>query len=418
MSSKLKQLVQQVADLSLQRYPDLPGNMYIPKYEPAQLAQVLGFVPPEELEALYCTGVLMNEPWARISLDQPAETPKAFGYLNDHLRDHTPPVKVQPGVKLPVVFGEKLIPFAYYDDSHYCVDMDPDLAAKGVLKQIVNVSMRKGLAKVAFPHLEAFLADGLKKMKREIELEDAEDAGDSGEAVGAAPEMTPEQVAEMLRDPVAYFQNLTNTLRQALPGVAAAARAPAWTDAERAQRVASLIASNPQRTPLQRVCAALIQAYGRDPEFDGFLQQTLPPMPAAKREKIERALGVKFPPDLHEFLDAHQLVPIAWDDVDCIGIDDNIARICKDLKASTGIPADEWGLWPGTAAPVFGKGLLPMGDPGDPIVSYDLAPGAGGRVGQLVEAFMEDSSCKVIAASLLEFLSDGLGKLKSGRPAE
>lgn len=408
-NAKLIALIQEVSKLALRRYPDLPASMHIEKYDSETLARVVGFVLPNPLVTLYCTALLVTEPWQKIMLYPPSGVTFHCDVYNDQARDHSPPMKVEAGINVPVKFGRNLIVFGYYDDSVYCIDSNPNVATGGVMHQVVNVSLRKGLARVAFPSLEAFLENGIKSMKREIKRDLAEEKKRAAEN-----EMTPERLAEaeaMLRDPMAYWQKTMDTLRAAVNLASVQTVAQPLTDAERRELAVKLVTSNPQTTPLQRACAELVECYVRSSDCDGALEDTLPPMPLARRSKIEKALSIKLPPDLHELLDAHQRIGIPWDNAVSLGIEDDIVARCKDLK-SIKMPSDGWGLWPGTAVPVFGRGLLPLGGDGDPVICYDLAPGDGGVVGQLVEVSFEECTCKVIAKSLLEFLSQGLEVIK------
>lgn len=404
-TSKLQALVQEISKLSLQQYPDLPASMHIQRHEPGALVHVAGFSLPDPLQTFYCTALLVTEPWQKILLYPPSQIAFNCNVYNDQVRDHCPPMKVEGGINEPVRFGQSLVVFGYYDDSVYCIDTNPNLATGGILNQVVNVSLRKGLAKVVFPNLEAFLEGGLKSMKREIKREKAEQEKRLAENL-----LTPERTAgaEMtLRDPMAFWQKAMDTLRSATSLIPTPQMSRLPTEVERRERVLKLARSNPQRTPLQNTCAELLECYARSSECDGALDDTLPPMPLERREKIERALSIKLPPDLLEFLDAHQRIGVSWDNVISIGIENEIVASCKALKTIK-LEGESWGLGPGTSVPIFGKGLLPLGGDGDPVICYDLAPGQGGAVGQLVEVSFEAATCKVLSTSLLEFLSQGL----------
>lgn len=414
IGSKLSALVEELSKLSLQHYPDLPASMYIERVDPDELHRVVGFEVPDELKQLYCTAKLMTEPWQKILLSRPSEIAAECAQYNDHVRNYSPHMRVESGVRSPAIFGDKLIPFGYYDDSLYCVDMRPDLGTGGSLKQIVNVSFKKGLAKVVFPNLEAFLADGLKKMRREIKQE-AQREAEEQERARNPPVMSAHEQAqanEAMRIVHASFQE-------------AFARMAAWHEQSAMQqghtpvlddapaRARTLIDTNPQRQTVQRLCAQLIARYAADSRFHSNLGECLPPMPKAKRERIEKALRIRLPQDLHDFLDAHQSIGIEWDNVVWLGLDDDVLTRCKQLR-HVGMTPDDWALWPGTAVPEFGKGLLPMGGDGDPVICYDLNPGAGGVIGQLVEVSFEEAACKVIASSIEDFLKRGLDDLAAG----
>jgi cell wall assembly regulator SMI1 len=404
MSKLVASLISQVSELSLARHPDLPPWMYIEVSDARQIKAYAGWPVPEELASLYGTSRFMSEPWSLILFNPPHRIASACADNNEHLRIHSPPMQVRPGVGSPVVFGEKLIPFAYHDDSLYCLDLNPDVSTGGVPKQVVNVSLRKGIAKVVFPNLEAFLADGLKKMKRELAKEQKQAA-----ASQADEEISFASAQALLASSFAYAKDLRSQILAGTAWPTAAAPPSAWSAAQRRQRADELIATNPKRSDVQLCCARLVDLYAMHGEFDDALRQTLPPMSPAKRTRAERALGFALPGDLRELLDAHQFIAANWDNVEGIGIDEAITKQCKRLN-SVPVPAESWGLWPGTATPVFGRGLLPLND-GEPVICYDLLPGPGGRAGQLVEVDFECCTCKVVAPNLLALLASGLKKL-------
>lgn len=411
-NEKLIALTHEISKLALQRYPDLPASMQIEKHDPETIDRVVGIPLPDPLKTFYCTALLVTEMWSTVKLCSPREIVLYSDLSNDQARDYSPPMKVEAGINVPIKFGKNLVVFGPNSDGVYCIDTNPNLTTGGVLHQIVYVSLHKGLARVVAPSLEAFLENGIKTMKREIKRDLAEEKKRAAEN-----EMTPERLAEaeaMLRDPMAYWQKTMDSLRAAVNLASAQTVAQPLTDTERRELAVKLVTSNPQTTQLQRVCAELVECYVRSSDCDGAIEDTLPPMPLVRRSKIEKALSIKLPPDLHELLDAHQRMAIPWDNMASLGIEDDIVSRCRDLKLIK-MPSDGWGLWPGTAVPVFGKGLLPLGG-GDPVICYDLAPGDGGVVGQLVEISFEERTCKVIAKSLFEFLSQGLGTIKH-RPA-
>lgn len=408
-NEKLITLTHEISKLALQRYPDLPASMHIEKHDPETIDRVVGIPLPDPLKTFYCTALLVTEMWSTVKLCSPKEIVLYGDLSNDQARDYSPPMKVEAGINVPIKFGKNLVVFGPNSDGVYCIDTNPNVTTGGVLYQIVYVSLHKGLAKVVAPSLEAFLENGIKSMKREIKRDLADEKKRAKQ-----DEMTPERLAEaeaMLRDPMAYWQKTMDTLRAAVNSVPAPPVIQRLTEAARRERATELLVSNPQRTPLQRTCAELVECYVGSSERDGAIEETLPPMPIARRAKIEKALSVKLPPDLHDLLDAHQRIGVPWGNVVSLGIDDDIVTRCRDLK-SIKMPNDGWGLWPGTAVPVFGKGLIPLGGDGDPVICYDLAPREGGMVGQLVEVSFEERTCKVIAKSLLEFLSQGLETIK------
>lgn len=405
----LAELITELASLCAKRYPEPPPIVLIRKSQAAIVERAFGFHVPVEIQVLFCTSDVYSEPWNYVMFLRPEESRFKCESYQDWLNNHAPPLRVQAGVKARIIFGMQLLPFAYEDDSVYCMDMDPDLTTGGTPNQIVNVSLRKGIAKVVFPDLAAFLADGLKKMKREMKREHAAEARAS-----SAPPVTAEQIADvgaMLVDPLAYLKKLHSNLPGGAAWPGAAPLPGAWNAAQRRQRADELIAANPQRSDVQRVCARLVNFYADHEEFDDALQQTALPMPRAKRTKVERTLGIAMPTDLCELLDAHQFVAAPWDNVAFIGVDEGMAKQCKQLNAIK-VPFHGWALLPGTVAPTFGKGFLPL-NADDPVICYDLKPGAGGRVGQIVEVSFESRSCKVVASSLLEFFAQGLDKLKN-----
>lgn len=414
MKAKLSAIIKELSDLSSERFPDLPEQMYNRPMPPNLIKKEIGFDLPVELEQLYSIAGWTSHPWIGVRLVTSSQLFSEIETNTYYLNNYSHSMRCDQGIRSPIVFGANLIPFASHNDSAYCIDLNPDVASGGLYKQIVNVSFKKGLAKVVFPNLEAFLADGLKKMRREIKQE-AQREAEEQERARNPPVMSAHEQAqanEAMRIVHASFQE-------------AFARMAAWHEQSAMQqghtpvlddapaRARTLIDTNPQRQAVQHLCAQLIARYAADSRFHSNLGECLPPMPKAKRERIEKALRIRLPQDLHDFLDAHQSIGIEWDNVVWLGLDDDVLTRCKQLR-HVGMTPDDWALWPGTAVPEFGKGLLPMGGDGDPVICYDLNPGAGGVIGQLVEVSFEEAACKVIASSIEDFLKRGLDDLAAG----
>lgn len=392
----LAALVREMGELSRQHLFDgLPPraypHMYVAVHDRAALEAAAGFPLPDELVTLWSTAVFCTEPWSGIRFEQPAALKDACDLGNGFVQEG-PPMKAGVGVREPVRFGPGLVPFATHDDSALCLDE---------ARQVVNVSWRKGQARVAAASLQDFLAKGVEKWKREIRKERRQ-AGTAVDPQGAAA------MAEMLREPFAYFDNLRQQLQAMIPAPAPAAHQR--TAEQRGEDLTGLLARNPRQTPLQQACAELLEACAQDPELQAALEFTQPPLSHADVADLEQSLQVRFPPDLREFLAVHARLGAPWDNISTIGVDKDLPLLCRELRGSS--KGVDWALWPGTRPPRFGPGLLPLAGDGDPVVCYDLQPGDGGSVGQIVAVDFEQAQCKVIAASLLAFLQSGIERLR------
>jgi len=127
---------------------------------------------------------------------------------------------------------------------------------------------------------------------------------------------------------------------------------------------------------------------------------------------VERALGFPLPEDLRASFRTHSVVYTPWigEIAPAFGLLPNIAEVIRDVNELLG-PAPVLKLWPGTKTPVFGLGVIPLSSD-DPLLGYDLDPGEGGTVGQIVELSLEFGDYKVLAPSLTAFLEQGIACLK------
>jgi cell wall assembly regulator SMI1 len=185
-----------------------------------------------------------------------------------------------------------------------------------------------------------------------------------------------------------------------------------------------LLDQNPATHPVQDACARLLNLYIKYAES---------PDPSNRRENLisriarthgrlteddishfEIKLGVAFPEDLRALLLAHEFIAHGGQRPNAVGVAPDIVANCNQLNElfKDGQNSEEdWSLWPGTRVPVMGTHLIPIGW-GEPMLCYDLKPGPGGVVGQLVSVDIEDSTCKVEYPSLLAFLEESIREIE------
>lgn len=394
---KIFDVVQELIAIANEIYPDPPVNMVSKKVLFPEVVQKLSgnFTVPSVLEDLYGKYDFPTKLWRTILFSTLENIPEeASAYNRMELDGHCPPFRSEAGVKSPVVLSSALFPFAYHNDSFYCIDTDPDVVTGGVLNQIVNVSYRKGIAKVVFPDLEAFLADGLKKARKELKAERAR---------LARPEPTRQEQVQLVEAQLAKALEVLQGISESPMFRGAGADAELPTDERLQLKVQTLLASNLQSTPLQQSCAQLIRTfYQSRSSYLYAIEQSQGPMNPNQIAALEKKLGIRIPADLKEFLGLHEFLSFPSGNRGGIGLSDETFLKCKELNASAKL-IEEWTLWPGTAKPIFGKHLIPLNSD-DPCICYDLTPSAQGQVGQIVEVDFELSQCQVIASSLLELI--------------
>lgn len=129
--------------------------------------------------------------------------------------------------------------------------------------------------------------------------------------------------------------------------------------------------------------------------------------------RYERSLGVVFPEDLHALLVAQEFIAHGGKYAGSLGISWNLVEDCRQMNEAMTEFIDEeaWALWPGTCVPVMGKNLIPIGWEA-PRLCYDLNPGEGGIVGQLVSVDVECATCKVEYPSLLALLEQSIREIE------
>jgi cell wall assembly regulator SMI1 len=429
---------------------------------------------PEPLCELYSYGEVYAYPWSG-GIDFIDPRTNCFKNHDELLHKHAPPMQLPPQVRGPVHYGPKMVPFAYYADSYYCLDCDPVLEEGGVLHQVVNVSYRTGKVKVVEKNLLAFLEKGLKKRKKEIEEDRKADAernanlnssGGNSKEKPDADEMPPAMAGFAEK-----FMKMIGDGMNALQSKAAAGEAPStveeagamfdiagFKEANRAhreeylatlpkpesvsqdvealrQQAQALIAQNPKIHPVQKACARLLELYVEHAECPApylyYEEQYTEGIESEEGPKLierikgtseglsdeaihayENALGVTFPEDLRALLQAHEFIAHGGRYHDSLGISRYVAEECQDLNEvfAEYKTEEDWALWPGTRVPVMGKNLIPIGWE-EPKLCYDLNPGPGGVVGQLVSVDNEDSTCKVEYPSLLAMLEDSIREI-------
>lgn len=399
----ITECVEEILKLSASRGIDIPFFVttvarHIQSRE--ELADFYGFPPPEPLYELYSVGVLPRSAWSTIHF-QDASLVKAYiAHYNEELAEIKTLVKIPEGVRAPVRFGPEMVPFAAYGESLYCVDCNPDLEHNGKLHQIVSVSTHSGKVKIAAASMVDFLKSGIKKIHKDIKEEEAEAA--------AAPSLA--EMEAMLRRPVSSL-------------VPPPIEFPQVSTADAIKAATEILRRNPRQDAIQEACAKLIQMYldrgsqkrYRDLTFAERLVDCEPGLSEAVIKRYEKQLGVVFPEDLRSFLRANAAICSEVEQWQPFGVGENVVEQCGEMNAvikDAFSSDDEWRLWPGTRAPVLGKNLIPL-DWDDVTLCYDLNPGEGGAVGQLVSVDIECATCKVEYPSLLALLEHSIRELEA-----
>jgi cell wall assembly regulator SMI1 len=365
-----------------------------------ELADFYGFPPPEPLYELYSVGVLPSAAWSTISFIEVSQVKSYIGWYNQELAEIKTLVKVPEGVRAPVRFGPEMVPFAAYGESLYCIDCNPDLEHNGNLHQIVSISTHSGKVKIAAPSMVDFLKSGIKKIHKDIKKEETEAA--------AAPSLA--EMEAMLRRPLSSL----------LPPPI---EFPQVSTADAIKAATEILRRNPRQDAIQDACARLIQMYldrgsqkrYGDLAFAERLVDCEPGLSAAAIKRYEKQLGVVFPEDLRSFLRANAAICSEVEQWEAFGVGENDAEVCQDINAvieDAFSAEEEWRLWPGTRAPVLGKNLILLGGD-EPKLCYDLNPGEGGVVGQLVSVDIECATCKVEYPSLLALLEHSIREMEA-----
>ena len=362
-----------------------------------ELADFYGFPPPEPLYELYSVGVLPSSPWSTISFEDASLIKAYIASYNEELAEIKTLVKIPEEVRAPVRFGPDMVPFAAYGESLYCVDCNPDLERNGKLHQIVSVSTHSGKVKIAAASMVDFLKSGIKKIHKDIKEEEAEAA--------AAPSLA--EMEAMLRRPVSSLVPPPIECRQ-VP----------TTDAIKA--ATEILHRNPRQDAIQEACARLIQMdRGSQKRYRDLFAERLVDCELGLSEAVikryEKQLGVVFPDDLRSFLRANAAICSEVEQWPAFGVGENVVEQCGEMNAvieDAFSSEDEWRLWPGTRAPVLGKNLIPL-DWDDVTLCYDLNPGEGGVVGQLVSVDIECATCKVEYSSLLALLQHSIREVEA-----
>jgi hypothetical protein len=205
---------------------------------------------------------------------------------------------------------------------------------------------------------------------------------------------------------------------------------------EKRQQAYALIAQNPKAHPVQKACVRLLELYAEYADCaapsthdeDEDMADILPDDEIILMERVngtsaglseeavlryEKGLGVVFPEDLRALLAAHEFIAHGGRYAGSLGISWNLVEDCRQMNQAIADFIDEeaWALWPGTRAPVMGKNLIPIGWE-EPCLCYDLNPGAGGVVGQLVSVDIECTTCKVEYPSLLALLEQSIREIE------
>lgn len=436
----------------------------VPAEDLAALVSLWGAAMPAPLQAFYRQQIY-EHPWEGIAFSDPRHVD--LRRLNDQLAS-APPLQVPPQVRQPVCFGPALVPFADWSDLYYCLDGNPAQETGGVLHQVLSVSLHTGRVRVVAGSLAAFLTQGLEKLEEQMEAGSRGEAADDldfGSAVEnsladfrqkiAAGEVSPafgsfaESVMGMLGDgmqaiqaraeagnPPRSFEAASALFRPELlrPALEAARAAslqslpqlpPRITDIPQLKAQAeALLARNPRRHPVQEACARLLESYiahaeNADPccterplierindTCEGLAEETI--------QQHEADFGIIFPDDLHALLQAHAFIAHGGEWLDTLGLAPNVAETCQQINeilAEDAAEEEHWALWPGTRFPVLGRHLIPIGWE-EPLLCYDLNPGPGGMVGQLVSVDIEEATCKVEYPGLVALLEESIRQIE------
>lgn len=383
---------------------------------------------PAPLRELYACGDIFQLPWPSIRFIDPREG--GIDDLNDFLHQHAPPMQFPRQVRSPVCLGPRMIPFAYHNDSYYCLDCDPVLEEGGVLHQVVNVSLHTGKVKIVEKTLLVFLEKGLKKCCKDIER-NRHAEGNAMLQEKANPDAAMEKMVETYQNllaaggispqAVAVFEEFLGKMGGGLPAAQEAHTATAPLELTR--QAEALLAQNPRQHPVQKVCARLVELYMKHAEADdpvregGKLIERINGTSCALSDEAihsyETGLGVTFPADLRALLLAHGLIAHGGERPNSLGLASDLIENCRQLNRifTEDFEEEDWALWPGTRTPVMGRHLIPIGWD-EPILCYDLNPGEGGVVGQLVSVDIEDSTCKVEYPGLLALLEQSIREIE------
>jgi hypothetical protein len=472
----VSEIAQEIMDLSKMNISSGVFKMYefsISESELEKLTLIYGDNVPKPIVELYGISSIHKYPLGTVEFINPRELVDYIGNHDKILHTDAPALQIPPEVKKTVHYGPLKVPFAYHADSYYCLDCDPCLECGGFLYQVLNISMRTGKVKVVASDLAGFLEIELKKQKKIIQKEQKEkgkvestdnanfdasintamdqrrnksDSADATPAMGSFVEKFMGMVGnglsalqervEVGRGPHsieeagALFQfestkeaNRTylNAYLKTLPEVS-----PRITDVNELKRRAQVfLAQNPQVHPVQQACARLLKLYVMyaerpDPAHEkGRLIDRINDVSEGLSEDAiccyEKGIGVTFPDDLRAFLLSHEFFPHGGERANSLGIPHDLIENCRQLNQIFNEDLgeeDHWALWPCTRVPVMGTHLIPIGWD-EPMLCYDLNPGPGGEVGQLVSVDIEDSTCKVEYPSLLALLEESIREIEA-----
>lgn len=146
-------------------------------------------------------------------------------------------------------------------------------------------------------------------------------------------------------------------------------------------------------------------------------EQFFPGASAQELAELERALGRALPAELRELFSACAACDEPWsDDTRGYGgyVVQGLPAVAENMRAALE-HRQKFRLFPGTRAPLPGAGLIPI-EGGNPCLCYDLNPGAGGAVGQIVDVDLMQGACRVVAPSLRAWLEQGIAKLRAASP--
>lgn len=135
-----------------------------PEREIAQAEAKLGFVFPPELRASYAVHRDVGDPFGSCEFGAWGYTAETIEANNEWLKSR-PPMKVSTGARAPV-FGAQLVPFAFGNETSYCIDMNP--ADGGKVGQVVAVNFEKATCKVVASSFGEFLHQGIKSLEKRL----------------------------------------------------------------------------------------------------------------------------------------------------------------------------------------------------------------------------------------------------------
>jgi len=124
--------------------------------------KALGFALPPELRASYAVHDEVTQPWEDCAFfDGVEQLPATISGYTEWAK-HCPAFRCAVGTR-PPVFGPRLVPFAFGNETAFCMDLDPGEGGKP--GQIVGVCFGDATSKVVAGGFVEFLEQGIKQLE-------------------------------------------------------------------------------------------------------------------------------------------------------------------------------------------------------------------------------------------------------------